>query len=81
MFNRNSDIIICPHTKPISNSFFARGNFCCLLITFANSFDPDQDQQNVSPDLDPNCLTLLVFRKDFFEKVNFEKNRQMTTKA
>ena len=25
-----------------------------LLITFANSLDPDQDQQNVGPDLDPN---------------------------
>ena len=26
-------------------------------ITFANSLDPDQDQQDVSPDLDPNSLT------------------------
>ena len=34
-----------------------RGDFCCLLITFANSFDPDQARQNVGPDLDPNCLT------------------------
>ena len=32
--------------------------FCRLLITFANSLDPDQDQQNVGPDLDPNRLTL-----------------------
>ena len=30
----------------------------CLLITFANSLDPDQDGQNVGPDLDPNFLTL-----------------------
>ena len=29
-----------------------------LLITFANSLDPDQARQNVGPDLDPNCLTL-----------------------
>ena len=29
---------------------------CCLLITFANSLHPDQDRQNISPDLDPNCL-------------------------
>ena len=29
-----------------------------LLITFANSLDPYQDRQNVSPDLDPNSLTL-----------------------
>ena len=25
---------------------------------FANSLDPDQAQQNVGPDLDPDCLTL-----------------------
>ena len=25
---------------------------------FANSLDPDQTEQNVKPDLDPNCLTL-----------------------
>ena len=31
---------------------------CCLLITFANSLDPDQDRQSVCPDLDPNCLPL-----------------------
>ena len=29
-----------------------------LLITFANSLDPDQARQNVWPDLDPSCLTL-----------------------
>ena len=31
--------------------------FCCLVITFANSLEPDQDPQ-VGPDMDPNCLTL-----------------------
>ena len=36
-------------------SFFANGNFCHLLITFADSLDPDQDRH---PDLDPNGLTL-----------------------
>ena len=49
---------------------------CCLLITFANSSDPDQARQNVGPDLDPNCLTLMVFLKEFFEKVDFEKYQQ-----
>ena len=29
-----------------------------LLITFANCLNPDQAQQNVRPDLDPNCMTL-----------------------
>ena len=49
------------------NSFLASGDFCHLQITFANSLDPDQDRQNVGPDLVPNCLTLI---KEFFEKVN-----------
>ena len=33
----------------------ARGDFCCLLITFANRLDPDQTQHNVGPDQDLNC--------------------------
>ena len=45
------------------------GNFCRLLIAFANSLDPDQDRHLVGPDLDPNYLT----PKEFFKKVNFEK--------
>ena len=40
------------------NSFPTIGDFCHLLITSANSLDPDQTRQNVRPDLDPNCLTL-----------------------
>ena len=36
------------------NSYLASSDFCRLLIAFANSLDPDQDRQNVSPDLDPN---------------------------
>ena len=28
------------------------GDFCRLMKKFANSFDPDQDRQNVGPDLD-----------------------------
>ena len=31
----------------VFNSLPARGDFCCLLITFANSLDPDQARQNV----------------------------------
>ena len=30
-----------------------------LLITFASSLDPDQDHQQVGPDLDPDHLTPL----------------------
>ena len=44
-------------TKVVIDSFLSSGDFCRLLITFANSSDPDQDRQNVGPDLDPNHLT------------------------
>ena len=54
------------------NSFPGSGDFCQLLKTFANSLDPDQACKKLW-DQDPNCLTLtlMVFLKDFFEKVNF----------
>ena len=56
------------------NYFLASGDFCHLLITFANSLDPDQDRQRVRSDLDPNRSdTLIVFPKEFFEKVNLKK--------
>ena len=43
---------------------------CHLLITFADSLDPDkarcfQARQKVGPDLGPSCLTLTVFLKEF----------------
>ena len=31
-------------------------SFCCLLITFVNSLDQDQDWHSVSPDLDPKWI-------------------------
>ena len=40
---------------------------CSLLITFANSLDPDQDRHSVGPDLDPDHLTLIVFLREFYE--------------
>ena len=39
------------------NYFHASGGICRVMILFANSSDPDQDWQNVGPDLDPNFLT------------------------
>ena len=36
-------------TSGCFNYFHASGDFCRLLITFANSLDPDQDRQNVTP--------------------------------
>ena len=39
------------------NSLPPSGEFCSLLITFANSLDPDQESQNVGPGLNPSRLT------------------------
>ena len=40
------------------HNILASGRFYHLLITFANSLDPDQAGQTVLPDLDPSCLKL-----------------------
>ena len=39
-----------------------------MLITFANSLDPDQAGHNVGPVIGPNCLTLTVFLKELTKK-------------
>ena len=46
---------------------------CHLLITFSNSLDPDQARQYVWPDLDPSCLALMIFLKEFFDKLILKK--------
>ena len=38
------------------NSFPASSDFFHLLIMFTNSLYQDQDQQNIGPGVDPNCL-------------------------
>ena len=52
----------------------------CLFVPSAynlcKQLRPRSGRQNVEPDLDPNCLTLMVFLKCFFKKVDFEKNLQ-----
>ena len=43
-------------------------------MTFANSLDPDQAQQNVGLDLDPICLTLRWYSwKNFSKKLILKK--------
>ena len=57
------------------NSFLDSDEFCGLLITFANSLDPDQARQNIGPDLDPNCLTPRWYLwKDFWENLILNKS-------
>ena len=51
------------------------------MIIIANILDPDQARQKVRPDLDPKLFdTLMVFLKEFFKEVDFEKNQQTTKK-
>ena len=47
-------------------------------MTFLNSLYPDQAQQSVGPDLDSNCLTLIVQLKEFLEKKNEKKISKQT---
>ena len=54
------------------NSFLASAKFCCLLKTFENCLDPDQDRQN----LDPNPLTLIVPERFFIKHLIFKKVSQ-----
>ena len=55
----NPDIVVAISAGQAShlNSLPACDYFCRLLITYANSLDPDQARRSVGPDLDPNCLT------------------------
>ena len=63
------------------NSFLTSSDFCRLVITLANSSNPDQDQENVGPDLDPSCLTLWVFLKfllkSYFWKKSADDNKSI----
>ena len=46
----------------------------CLLVSPAdNLLQTDWIQINVGPDLDPICLTLMVFLKEFFKKLILKK--------
>ena len=58
---------------------------CPLLITFANSIDPNKvpnKAQNIRSDQAPICLTLMVFLlKNFWNKVNFGKKNSADDKS
>ena len=46
---------------------------CRLLITFANSLDPDQAWQKVGTDMDPIYRTLMVTAENFLKKWFWKK--------
>ena len=59
------------------NFLIASDGFCSISLTFGNSLGSDQARQNVGPDLDPNCLILIVFLKLFI--LNKEEKYLQTT--
>ena len=48
--------VLTSHIKAMITKLMIR--LCRLLITFANSLNPDQAQRIVGSDLDSNCLAL-----------------------
>ena len=64
----------------------ASGDFCRLLITFANSLDQDQTRQMVGSDLDPMCLTFWWYSWKIFlnklirKKIHRRQKKQKTKK-
>ena len=57
------------------DTLHASGDYCCLLIAFANSLDPDQAGHFVRPDLGPNCFdTVIVSLKFVLNNFFFQRN-------
>ena len=80
--NRFHIVIVSHITRALwhFNSFLDSGDFCHLLITFANSLDPGQDGQNVGPDVDPNhSVPERFFLKQLILKKSDDDNK--STKA
>ena len=68
---------LCDHPL-LSTYWFKHGNILTWLkhcwLTPKTVWDQDQDWQHVSPDLDPNCLTLCYcFWKNFLKKLILKK--------
>ena len=67
--------------------FFKSSGFSKFLTfthadIFANSFDSDQGRANITPDLDPNCLTLWGYLlKEILKKLILEKKSAGNKKA
>ena len=59
------------------NFFLVSGDICRLLITFANSMDPNQARQNGGHDLGAMLIdTQNVFLRDSFENVCLLKSAE-----
>ena len=52
-------------------------DFCCLLLTLANSLDPDP---NIGPGLDPNGFTVCWYKMMMIKKTVDDKTPNKTKK-
>ena len=67
---RTYKVHVASRSCSVFNSLPTSGDLCHLLITFANSLEPDQARQNVGPALEPNCLTVLI-KKSSIQRVKY----------
>ena len=78
-------ITIPKTTNEMTNNQFINALPTKLLSadnSFTNSLDPDQAQQNVATESGSKLFdTMMIIMKEFFEKVDFEKNQQTTKNA
>ena len=67
-------VITCYHL----NSLPASGEFRPPLMIFTNCLDPGQARRFVGPDLDPSCLSLMLFlKKSNVGKISVDNNKSM----
>ena len=50
------------NTEGKGNGFQDKKNISGTLTRVSNCLDPEQDRQNVGPDLGPNCLQKVISR-------------------
>ena len=63
------------------NSLPPSGEFCCLLLIFCKQFGPRSGPTESQAWSWPKLSDILIlFQKEFFEKVNFERRQQTTKK-
>ena len=56
-------------------------DYCCLLIAFANSLDPDQTGHFVRPDLGPNCFDTVMVHVSLKFVLKKKKSQRNDKKA
>ena len=67
----------CPWPKCLSTAYLDVSLVYEIISFLANNLGPDLDWQNVSPDLDPKPLTLIVLLKEFLKSQHSQQHKSM----